>query len=117
MEQMNVMDKLRELVTALGDSASNEGCSDDLVVVNAAQLWNLQQFMQLLPKASGAGNREKEAAFVKGVAELCIWDYSKDDGSLYKECDEPRDGYLDSHCCLMGLIEQARDVLPNLQAE
>lgn len=46
--------------------------------------------------------------FVEQIANLRIWGYDQDDGSTYLECPEPSDGYLDSHCCLMGLIEQAR---------
>lgn len=48
--------------------------------------------------------------FVAKVAGLSIWDYDKDDGSPYEECEEPDDGLLDSHCCLMSLIEDARRI-------
>lgn len=50
------------------------------------------------------------AMFLQSVAELNIWGYGKDDGSPYKECEEPAEGYLDSHCCLMSLIEEARSI-------
>ncbi|MDG1581044.1 hypothetical protein [Pseudomonas sp. GOM6] len=56
------------------------------------------------------------AAFVDQVAGLSIWDYDKDDGQPYSETEEPEDGYMDSHNCLMGLIEQARDVSRGLIA-
>lgn len=46
--------------------------------------------------------------FVNQVAILNIWDYDADDGSPYKECKEPAEGFLDSHCCLMELVEEAR---------
>ena len=110
MEQVNVMSKLNKLVSALSDSASNEGCTDDLVVVSAANLWELQQFVRLLPEANDAAGCEKDAVFIKDVAEMSIWDYGKHDGSMYNECEEPRDGYLDSHLCLMELIERAREI-------
>lgn len=51
---------------------------------------------------------EKADKFVHQVGALSIWDYDQDDGTPYQECDEPDDGFLDSHTCLMGLIEQAR---------
>jgi hypothetical protein len=46
--------------------------------------------------------------FVNQVAVLNIWDYNADDGSPYKECRAPAEGFLDSHCCLMGLVQEAR---------
>ena len=54
---------------------------------------------------------EKADKFVHQVGALSIWDYDQNDGTPYQECDEPDDGYLDSHTCLMGLIEQARVLL------
>lgn len=51
---------------------------------------------------------EKADKFVHQVGALCIWSYDRNDGTPYQECDEPADGFLDSHTCLMGLIEQAR---------
>lgn len=46
--------------------------------------------------------------FVSRVAGLSIWDYDQNDGTPYRECEEPTDGYLDSHTTLMDLIEEAR---------
>ena len=51
---------------------------------------------------------EKTDKFVHQVGALSIWEYDQNDGTPYDECDEPDDGFLDSHTCLMGLIEQAR---------
>ncbi|HCF9660092.1 TPA: hypothetical protein NI776_001819 [Pseudomonas aeruginosa] len=48
--------------------------------------------------------------FVERIAELSIWSYDKSDGTPYKECEEPSDGYIDSHSCLMDLIEEARKI-------
>lgn len=45
---------------------------------------------------------------VNQIAALNIWSYKAADGSSYKECSAPMEGFLDSHCCLMGLIEKAR---------
>lgn len=59
-------------------------------------------------KPSTAAQRAEVEAFVQQVAELLIWSYDDNDGNPYKECQPPSDGFLDSHCCLMDLIEQAR---------
>ena len=47
-------------------------------------------------------------SFVEMVAAMNIWSYDQDSGEPYKECEEPADGFLDSHCALMNLIEDAR---------
>jgi len=39
-----------------------------------------------------------------------MWSYDRNDGTPYTECEEPDEGFLDSHCCLMALIEQAREL-------
>ena len=53
-----------------------------------------------------------DALFVERVANLSIWDHDQDNGEPYDELDEPPgDGYLDSHTCLMNLIETARDIV------
>ncbi|WP_341744779.1 hypothetical protein [Azonexus hydrophilus] len=56
-------EKLFELVDDLNNSASGEGCSDDLMVVGATELWNLTQHVRLLKKAAEAnqGNEIKGA--------------------------------------------------------
>ncbi len=51
---------------------------------------------------------EKADKFVHQVGALSIWSYDRNDGTPYQECDEPADGFVDSHTCLMDLIEQAR---------
>ena len=51
---------------------------------------------------------EKADKFIHQIGALSIWEYDQNDGTPYEECDEPDDGFLDSHTCLMGLIEQAR---------
>lgn len=48
--------------------------------------------------------------FVECIARLEIWDYDKKNGEPYKECPEPADGFLDSHCTLMDCIEEARAI-------
>ena len=65
---------------------------------------------------SGATPQE----FVAQVASLRIWDYDSDQKTAEEvagvdadgdEMRTPDEGFLDSHCCLMGLIEQARQML------
>lgn len=48
------------------------------------------------------------ARFIEQVAGLNVWDYTKGDGTQYRECDRPTEGHLDSHCTLMDLVETAR---------
>lgn len=162
------MKKLFDLTNELNDSASNEGCDAELMVVGAKQLWNLLQHVKQLKAASESLNAteqtgvasicdrlldseehagesaipavaeeaaeeitrlakaltatqvalsqamahsEKTGKLVVQVAGLSIWDYDKNDGTPYEECDEPGDGHLDSHCCLMSTIEDAREIL------
>jgi len=50
---------------------------------------------------------DKFAKFVEQISRLSIWDY--DD---YQECEYPAEGYLESHCCLMELVEVARKLIP-----
>lgn len=59
---------------------------------------------------SSKNREEKVEAFISEIASLRIWSYDNDDGVAYKECADPSDGYLDSHCCLMNLIEEARRI-------
>lgn len=54
---------------------------------------------------------------VEEIAALKIWDYDQDTGTTYKECDPPSEGYLDSHCCLMGVIEQSRECVESFQSD
>lgn len=108
---MNTLEKLVDAWQDLSNSASSEGCEPDLAVVDSAALFNVMLAVMELKK-----ERERQspilnasAEFVDQVARLSIWDYDKDDGSRYEEIDdEPDEGYLDSHNCLMGLIEAAR---------
>lgn len=55
-----------------------------------------------------AAERAEVDAFLHQVAGLSIWRYDNKDGEPYRECQLPSDGFLDSHYCLMELIEQAR---------
>lgn len=70
-----------------------------------------KEIRRLQAELSLSKQREKEVmAFAQCVANLSIWGYGTDDGDVYKECEEPSDGYLDSHTCLMSLIERARAI-------
>ena len=48
--------------------------------------------------------------FAAHIARFNIWDYEKNDGSAYQECEAPSDGHLDSHTCLMAMIGTAREI-------
>ncbi len=61
-------------------------------------------------KQSLAFQRKEAMAFVAMVAGLCIWSHTKNDGSPYAEVEKPSWGFVDSHDCLMNLIEQARAI-------
>lgn len=54
---------------------------------------------------------EKADKFVAQTAALSIWGHDRNDGTPYEECEEPSDGYTDSHECLMNLVEAARNLL------
>lgn len=67
------------------------------------------------PTHTPQGN-QAAVQFVQHVAGLSIWDYDQNDGTRYAECEEPDDGYLDSHNALMGMIEGAREALTLIEA-
>lgn len=54
--------------------------------------------------------------FLRSVANLSMWNYDDDDGEPLAECEEPDDGYLDSHMALMNLIEEARAKLESTES-
>lgn len=64
----------------------------------------------LAKRAEELGCTDPNAAFVRRVAELSIWDFDRSGGTPYAECEEPSEGYGDSHNCLMNLIEDARSI-------
>lgn len=116
---MHPMNTLPDLIDALNDSASGEGCEADLIVVGASELAaviaecrrlkRLQESREHQVQARDLADQQK---LVRNLAALSIWSYDRDDGSAYEECEEPDDGYVDSHMCLMRFIEQARSTLP-----
>jgi hypothetical protein len=65
--------------------------------------------------APAAGNasvaHDSLLKFVTQLSRMSIWSHAKPDGTAYQECAEPSDGFLDSHCALMGLIEESRTLL------
>jgi len=65
-------------------------------------------------KAAPESNAENHKLFVQQVAGLSLWSYDNDKGEPHHECEEPSEGFLDSHCSLMGLIEQARRLAANV---
>lgn len=116
---MHPMNTLLNLIGALYDSASGEGCESDLMVVGASELAaviaecrrlkRLQESREHQVQARDVADQQK---LIHDIANLSIWSYDRDDGTAYAECEEPADGYEDSHTCLMQFIERARSTLP-----
>ncbi len=54
----------------------------------------------------------KAESFVRMIAGLRVWDHADEIGvpSESDECDAPTEGHLDSHQCLMRLIQDARSL-------
>ncbi|OBS08939.1 hypothetical protein Thpro_022056 [Acidihalobacter prosperus] len=52
--------------------------------------------------------------FVESIAALSLWDWDDDQGQPKNECEEPDDGYLDSHQALMNYVEAARLLLKEI---
>lgn len=77
---------------------------------NRDYLYAMLGMIDELLTAAGVSAEPASAAdqFVEEVANLSIWGYDRDDGTPYKECEEPDDGFMDSHEALMTLIEKAR---------
>lgn len=75
-----------------------------------------QQAGELIGRLRQAAAQQHEQVivmreFVEQVSVMSIWDFDNDQGNQYNECDEPDDGYNDSHAALMGTIEQSRALL------
>jgi len=84
------------------DQQADIPASTKLQTALAATQTALSQAMQ---------HAEKAHAFVESTASLSLWGYDHADGSRCEECEEPSDGYLDSHNCLMDIIQEARALL------
>lgn len=123
--------EVKHLITLVNDlvnSSSNEGCTDDLIVCDAAMLKPLAEFttklkkqLEVMQDGKSQPSQVQQPAlpeqhaltaklgqFLGQLAGLRIWSYDMEDGTPYKECDEPSDGFLDSHTCLMETILEAR---------
>ncbi len=95
---------LATLLETLRDAECVLSVHQGILTTPEGHTLDIEQTLQELARATDSTSQD----FVDHVARLNIWAYDKNDGSPYQECKEPSDGYLDSHCCLMGLIEQAR---------
>lgn len=94
--------------------ASNEGQQSAAPVNDqSAEVQRLTEALAATQTALSQAMQQAEKAgqFVERVAGFSIWSYDKNDGSPYEECEEPSEGFLDSHCALMATIEDARDLL------
>lgn len=84
------------------------GVAEDAVEVIKRFSTALQATQTALSQAMQ--HSEKAGALVDTVAGFKIWHYGQLDGTPYEECEEPSEGYCDSHTCLMDIIEQARGI-------
>lgn len=103
----SICDRLTNSEEYAGTAAIPDVAEDAVALIKrlAASLKATQQALsQSMQHSESAGK------FVEHIAGLGIWDYDKNDGTPYQECEEPTDGYLDSHCCLMESIEVARTI-------
>lgn len=98
----DICDRLLDSEEHATESAIPQVAEDAVVIFRklSAELGRLEAANQNL-----VSERDEALKFVDQVANLDIWDY--DDTN---ECERPSEGFLDSHCCLMGLIQDARGV-------
>ena len=82
--------------------------SDYEILTARQSISELQAHFGLSSDDGTPKTEDPSKAFVSQVANLSMWSYDRNDGTPYTECEEPGEGFLDSHCCLMALIEQAR---------
>lgn len=86
----------------------------DFFGLDPSYMWQAEQvidYTQKYHEALGETETKKEEAakalaFVRKVAELKKWGELDEEGNPF----EPSDGGDDSHSCLMGLIDEARDI-------
>lgn len=79
---------------------------DHVRSLNLDQFTSVMKLKADLPKSlTGAQGKE---AFIADIARLSRWDWSDDKGNELNECQQPSEGYEDSHNVLMHLIEGAR---------
>jgi hypothetical protein len=102
------------MIDRLLDSEEHAGeAAIPTVAEDAAKLLqDLNDMVGLLEEANQnlISERNEALQFVEQVGRLSIWSFDNNDGEAYEECEEPSEGFLDSHCCLMALIEQAREI-------
>lgn len=82
----------------------DEGDAFDAVHA-ALEHFEIPSLMKVLP-----ANFDERLAFVIRISELKMWDYSNDTLEHIGEIEPPSEGYSDSHCSLMGLISEAREL-------
>lgn len=65
-------------------------------------------------ETAALSSEKKMRRFVESIAALSLWDWDDDQGQSTVECEEPDDGYLDSHQALMNYIEATRLLLKEI---
>lgn len=95
---------MKILIEVPDDFALEEGDAFD-AVQTALEHFDIPSTMVLVTAA-----QLKRQEFADRVADLKMWDFSNDSPGHFGECAPPSEGYDDSHCCLMNLIEEAREL-------
>ncbi len=68
--------QLRKLIRNLIDGADNEGCSDDLTVVNSADVMALKDYLEIQPVRSARPLRPSAPAPSAPAPSVCpIWPF------------------------------------------
>lgn len=106
----NLYLEMREmLLSIVNDLGITEACGKLGLNGTAIKLKEAQLLLNATREDEETGEPAgRLVRLVYQIAALNIWGYEAADGSSYKECSAPMEGFLDSHCCLMGLVQEAR---------
>ena len=109
-QDRNLYREMRKmLLSIVHDLGITEAC--DKLGLNGTAI-KLKEAQLLLNATREDEETEKPAGgwvrLVNQIAALSIWEYNAADVSPFQECTAPTEGLLDSHCCLMGLVHEAR---------
>ena len=111
-QDRNLYLEMREmLLSIVHDLGVTEACDQLGLNGTAIKLKEAQRLLNAIHEDEESGvPAGRLVRLINQVAALNIWGYNAEDGSPYQECRAPTEGFLDSHCCLMGLVEVARRV-------
>jgi hypothetical protein len=109
-EALRVAGVSETALLAVKDLAREDGDIPAPTEMQPARALHLQRMQESATTQAKAVDTTAAGRFVHALAGLSIWSYDRKDGTPYTECAEPADGFLDSHTCLMQLIEEARQI-------